>query len=125
MLPPYTTAKTPIVAMHTAINRRGDHLRLKTFTEMTYAKNALVFHMAVTSLTLWIVSKYWVARDCQRLVTYDAREMAINQRRAGAVKPSVMTETSLRNGRVGNGSPGDVRWDDIATKRPCISPRKE
>jgi len=46
VVPPYTTAAVPTVAITTASSRLVSHLSLNSLTLMRYAKNALVFQMA-------------------------------------------------------------------------------
>jgi len=46
VVPPYTTAIVPTVAITTARSRLNSHCNLNSLTLITYAKKALVFQMA-------------------------------------------------------------------------------
>jgi hypothetical protein len=121
VLPPYMTAITPNVARQTAASRLGSHFRLKSLTDMRYAKKAFVFHIAVTSLTLRCVNQFPFHDGPLR--THDAREIAANQSREGNVIPTVNAKTSKVNLRRGKGVPGPERCSEMAIRRLLKSVR--
>jgi len=110
VVPPYITMTVPRVARTTASSRLASHFRLKSLTLMRYAKKALVFQIAVTSLI-------------------DAKDTAANHSNAGHVIPKVMARTKRKNLACGKLSVDDfcagARWFVIAIARPFVKATAE